>query len=533
MTEKPSGFLSLVLHCHLPFVRHPEHDYFLEENWLYEALFETYLPLLARCEEMVEKSIPFKLALSISPTLLSMWKDPLLQSRALRYADDLLELLEEEKNRIQSQRSFQPVAEMYLQRISSYREKLEKQYGGDISRGFKALQDLGHVDLITCGATHGFFPLLASRPQALRAQVETALVFHEECFGQRPKGFWLPECGYQPGLETLLKEQGVGYFFLDTHGLLHGKPRPRYGTFAPIQCPDGTEVFARDLESSREVWSSKEGYPGDPAYREFYRDLGFDLPEADLEPYLKPEGVRRFTGLKYYRVTGPGPEKEPYDPKAALLQAKAHAKDFLQKRQAQVQKVAAWMDRPPQLTFMFDAELFGHWWFEGPDFLYFLFEETKYSGSKLKWVTPGEYLQDAPTLQGLEPAASSWGEGGYSEFWLNEANDWIYPLLQKACERMEKAAQDHPLAKGLTLRALNQAARELLLAQASDWAFMMKTGHHRSYAEGRVRGHLANLDQLLEQVKGGKVWEEILEGLEEKNNLFFNLTYKIYAKPRK
>ncbi|HEY5040330.1 MAG TPA: DUF1957 domain-containing protein, partial [bacterium] len=369
MVSNPLGTLSLVLHCHLPFVRNPEHEYFLEENWYYEAIFETYLPLLSKCEEMVEKNIPFKITLSLSPTLLSMWVDPLLRSRALRYVDNLLVFLEKEKERVKPLPDFQPVVEMYLSKLKAYRHQFAVQYQGDITRGFKALQDLGRIELMTCAATHGYLPLLAVKKEAIRAQVATAISLHETHFGRKPSGFWLPECGYQPGLEEILDEFGIRYFLLDTHGLVHATPRPRYGTFAPSICPNGIAVFARDLESSKQVWSSKEGYPGDPDYRDFYRDVGFDLDEATLAPFQKPEGIRRFTGLKYYRVTGPFDAKEPYDPARGLKKAQEHAADFLSRRAEQMKEAGSWMDRLPQVTCMYDAELFGHWWYEGPDFL--------------------------------------------------------------------------------------------------------------------------------------------------------------------
>ena len=275
MTSSHSfGYLSLVLHCHLPYVRHPEHEYFLEENWFYEALFETYLPLLTVFEKLESQKIPFQVTLSISPTLLSMCLDPLLQKRALRYVDGLLALTEKEWKRVKSEPAFQPVVKMYLDKLRYYRKEFVDSYHHNIAEGFKRFQDSGHLELITCAATHGYLPLLDMGEGAVRAQVATGLQLHEDFFDKKPEGFWLPECGYQPGHDSLLKEFGIKYFFLETHGLLQASPRPKCGTFAPIVCPSGVAAFGRDLESSKQVWSSKEGYPGDPNYREFYRDVG-------------------------------------------------------------------------------------------------------------------------------------------------------------------------------------------------------------------------------------------------------------------
>jgi len=529
----PTGKISLVLHCHLPFVRHPEHDHFLEENWYYEALFETYLPLLSAFEELSRRQIPFRMTLSVSPTFLSMCLDPLLQRRAVRYADELLGLARKEEKRIQSHPEFKPVLAMYLEKLERYRRDLLGKYHGNVAEGFKAYQASGQLELITCAATHGFLPLLALREAAVRGQVETALRSHRAFFGKEPAGFWLPECGYQPGLDGLLAHYGLRYFFVESHGLLEAQPRPRYGTFAPVRCPSGLSAFGRDLESSKQVWSSKEGYPGDPDYREFYRDAGFDLTEGELHPYLQPEGIRRFTGLKYYRVTGPGNQKEPYDPQRARRKAEAHAADFLANRRKQAGTVSQWMDRPPLMTCMYDAELFGHWWYEGPDFLQSLFEQNHRQGGGLSFTTPSAYLEEFPENQPSQPVFSSWGLGGYAEFWLNETNDWLYPPLSGACDEMSYLADQYEWEKGASQRAICQAARELLLAQASDWAFMLKTGNHKAYAERRFKTHLARFHKLSQQVRRHKVDEIFLSDLEEKDNLFPGIDPGAYKSPSK
>ncbi len=528
-----SGFLSLVLHCHLPYVRHPEHDYFLEENWYYEALFETYLPLLCVFEELSQKNIPFQITLSVSPTLLSMCLDPLLQKRAVRYVDQLVALAEKEKGRIRNHPEFEPVLQMYLEKLGKYRRAFIEQYQCNIAIGFKKFQALGKVEIITCAATHGFLPILGVRETAVRAQIQAALQLHESFFGGKPEGFWLPECGYQPGQDEILKDYGLKYFFVESHGLLQATPRPQYGTFAPIRCPSGLAAFGRDQESSKQVWSSKEGYPGDPDYREFYRDVGFDLDEKELHPYLQPEGIRRFTGLKYYRVTGSGDQKEPYQPERARLKARQHALDFLSNRQTQIGKVGPLMTRTPLVNCLYDAELFGHWWYEGPDFLYFLFELNHQRGESLSFITPSGYLKRFPEIQPTQPVFSSWGLGGYSEVWLNQTNDWIYPLLSSACDEIQALADREEGEGPLNRRAMDQAARELLLAQSSDWAFMLYNGNHGLYAERRIKIHLSRFNQLLEQVRENKVDQRFLSDLEEKDNLFPQMDYHFYQSPVK
>jgi 1,4-alpha-glucan branching enzyme len=526
LSHNPTGQLSLVLHCHLPYVRDPEHEFFLEENWYFEALFETYLPLLATFERLEGEGVPFRLTLSVSPTLLALCSDGLLQKRAVRYIDLLIGLAEKERKRVQNLPAFQPVVEMYLRKFKAYRSDLIGKYHGNVAEGFRRFQQKGNLEVITCAATHGFLPLLAAREEAVRAQVATALKAHKAFFGSEPAGFWLPECGYQPGLDAVLAEFGLRYFFLESHGLLQATPKPQCGTFAPILCPSGLAAFGRDMECSKQVWSSKEGYPGDPDYREFYRDAGYDLAEEELHPYLRPEGIRRFTGLKYHRVTGPTDRKEPYDPARALRKAEEHASDFVEKRMEQVRKVSPWMERPPLMVCMYDAELFGHWWYEGPDFLYFLFKKAGEREGAPDFTLPSDYLRAHPRNQPTQPVFSSWGVGGYSEFWLNEKNDWIYPYLTQACAEMAGLAGSAPPAGAEAGRALNQAARELLLAQASDWAFMMKAGNYAAFAEKRFKSHLSRFYQMTDQARRGKVDGRLLADLERKDALFPDIDYR-------
>ena len=336
----PKGYLCLVLHAHLPFVRHPENDYMLEENWLYEALTETYLPLLAHFTTLVDDRVPFRLSLSLTPTLCSMFTDALLQQRYLRHLDKLIELAVKEIDRTAAAKhpDFTKTATMYYERFSQCRWLFEEVYGRNLVAAFKEFQDRGVLEIIASGATHAFLPTMQSSERAVRAQISVGADEYRRHFGCDPKGFWLPECGYYPGLETILDKEGLQYFIVDTHGLLFAEPRPAFGVFAPIVCTGApVAAFARDAESSRSVWSADEGYPGHPRYREFYRDIGFDLDIDYLRPYIDPIGIRIQTGIKYYRITDrKSPDKEPYRRLDALHMADEHAGDFMANRERQI-----------------------------------------------------------------------------------------------------------------------------------------------------------------------------------------------------
>ena len=327
----------------------------------------------------------------------------------------------------------------------------------------------------------------------------------------------------------VLQEADIRWFITDTHGLLHARPRPRFGVFAPIFTPNGIAAFGRDLDSAKQVWSKHEGYPGDPRYRDFYRDIGFDLDFDYLRPYLPSPEVRGFTGIKYHRITGGAGGKDVYDRQAALRVADEHAGHFLGARMDQIRRLATIMDRPPLVLAPYDAELFGHWWYEGPEWLDYFVRKACYDQSLFRLVTPEEYLRLHPTQQVATPSASSWGEEGYWRVWLNETNEWIFPHLHIAQERMSDLARRFPKAAGNVERALKQAARELLLAQASDWPFILRTGTSPDYARKRVKEHLLRFIALHEQLTTTRLDEGWLKKIEWLDNVFPHVNYHYWA----
>jgi 1,4-alpha-glucan branching enzyme len=513
------GYLALVLHAHLPFVRHPEHERFLEESWLFEAITESYLPLIHILEGWLRDHISAPLTLTLSPTLCSMLLDPLLQERYHKHLNKLIELAEKETHRTRWDPDFHNLANDYLQHFTHLKQTWSA-CDHNLITAFRKFQDHAQLEIITCAATHPLLPLLARHPPSIQAQILTAKDHHQLWFGREPRGIWLPECAYTDGLELTLQQANLRWFILDTHGLLHASPRPRYGVFAPIFTPNGIAAFGRDLESARQVWSRHEGYPGDPRYRDFYRDVGFDLDFDYVAPYLPSPDHRGFTGVKYHAITGADLPKRPYNRSLALQAANDHASHFLHARIEQVQNLATFMDRPPLLVAPYDAELFGHWWYEGPEFLDLFVRKVSFDQQAFTLITPEQYLEKHPTQQIARPSASSWGEEGYWRAWLNESNEWIYPHLQIAEERMSSLARRYPHPNPLSRRALNQAARELMLAQASDWPFILRTGTNPDYARRRVTEHLLNFIALHEQLTDTRVDESWLAGIEAKNNLF-------------
>jgi 1,4-alpha-glucan branching enzyme len=527
-----AGYVALILHAHLPFVRHPEHEHFLEEDWFFEAVTESYIPLLRMMQRLVDDPdlSGFKLTMSFTPTLCAMLEDQLLRERYVRHLDALIDLTAREQRRNRKDPQLRELADFYFELFSEDLRLFVDEWKCDLLSVFRELRDTGALEIIASAATHGLLPILQQQaPHAARAQVLIGRDVYVDLFGTEPAGFWLPESAYAPGLEAIFQEANIRWFVLDSHGLLFGKPRPRRAIYAPCYTRAGPAAFGRDPDTSRQVWSAHEGYPGDPAYREFYRDIGFDLSMKHLGPIAR--GSRKFSGVKYHRITGSGNEKQLYDRAAAEKAAGKHASHFLEQRRQQIREIRE-LGFDPIVVAPFDAELFGHWWFEGPCFLeQFIRQAADEPDFRLS--TPSEFLTTHPTQQIIEPAASTWGENGHLAVWLDPTNAWVYPHLQIAVQKMTEIARryatDGSNVTETSDRVLKQLARELLLAQASDWAFLIKTGTAREYGTKRTIDHLARFNRLHDQCVTDGIDEEFLRDCEWRDNLFPNVNWRYYV----
>ena len=362
----PKGYVSFVLHAHLPFIHHPESEDYLEEQWLFEAISETYIPLLLSFQKLVEEKVDFRITMSMTPPLLNMLDNNLLQKRYINYLTKHIELSKKEIERTKDNKEINELSKYYFQRYSNDLRFFKDECNCNLIEKFKHFQDIGVLEIITCGATHGYFPILYITEQTVKAQIAIGVQTYEKYFGRKPRGIWLPECGYVPEADKYLKEFGIQYIITESHGILYANPIPLYGTYSPIVSPEGIVAFGRDMESSRQVWSSINGYPGDYNYREFYRDIGYDAPYEYIKPYIANNGVRVHTGIKYHRITGKSEEKDIYNLQWAKDSAEMQAGHFINSRKDQINLASSYMDKPPIILCPYDAELYGHWWYEGP-----------------------------------------------------------------------------------------------------------------------------------------------------------------------
>ena len=527
--SQPKGYVSFVLHAHLPFIHHPESEDYLEEQWLFEAISETYIPLLLSFQKLVEEKVDFRITMSMTPPLLNMLDNNLLQKRYINYLTKHIELSKKEIERTKDNKEINELSKYYFERYSNDLRFFKDECNCNLIEKFKHFQDIGVLEIITCGATHGYFPILYITEQTVKAQIAIGVQTYEKYFGRKPRGIWLPECGYVPEADKYLKEFGIEYIITESHGILYANPIPLYGTYSPIISPTGVIAFGRDMESSRQVWSSINGYPGDYNYREFYRDIGYDAPYEYIKPYIANNGVRVHTGIKYHRITGKSEEKDIYNLQWAKNSAEMKAGHFINSRKDQINLASSYMDKPPIILCPYDAELYGHWWYEGPYWLYILFKKIHYDQNDFKLITPSEYIDKYPEIQICTPCRSSWGANGYSEVWLNGSNDYAHKHLHECGNKMVELANLFANETDvIKIRALNQCARELLLLQSSDWLFIITHGTMVDYAKKRIKDHTGRFTKLYNQIKQNKIDKNFLKSIEEKDCIFPEIDYRIY-----
>ncbi len=525
MTDSQKTHLCIVLHAHLPYLRQAQFPHCLEERWLFEAITESYIPQLELIDKLVHENLPVQLTITLTPPLCEMLCDGLLRARYGQHLETQLLLANREVERL-NDTPFHKQAIWYLERYERTRS-FWQACSGELLEPYKHWRRKGIIKVLTSAATHGFLPNLRFTEGAVEAQLEIGVRNYHKHFGEAPKGIWLSECGYFPGLDKSLKKAGLEYFFVDTHGLLQADAIANDGVYAPVLTAENLACFARDPASSREVWSAQEGYPGDGRYRDFYGDIGHELDMEYIRDFIDPAGIRVDTGFKYNRIGDRSGKKEIYELKEAQQAVEEHASHFIKKRVDQHHALLNSTTNTPCILCPYDAELFGHWWHEGPSFLESVIREACKT-NELLISSPEHYLSHKKDLQRAAPGFSSWGSGGYAKVWLNESNDWIYPLLHRAGRMMWKVSRmsdTTPWSK----RAKNQMARELLLAQSSDWAFILNAGTASQYAEARTRQHIDNVFRLFSNITELKEDKEWLAQLEANNSIFSEIDSSVYT----
>jgi 1,4-alpha-glucan branching enzyme len=534
-----------------------------EESWFFEMVSETWLPLLAVFDRLDRDRIPFRLSIALSPVLSSMLADELLIGRYLEYVDRQIEFGAREIERTANNPRLHVLARYYYDQIVEKRILFTERYEKNILRVLDFYQKKGRLEIMTTAATHSFLPVYAPFSETIQAQIEVAIASHRRFFGRNPQGFWLPELGWAPELDEYLRAYNFSYTVVDTHGALLGRSgvrdrantgcaagscdtacftpglQPegtltgvRRGSFYPIKTPSQVLVLIRDYYAHRDLFESN-GICFSPEYRDYSEDAGYELKRELIEPFLGERGTRMPTGFKYYARSCSSSEKAIYDAEKARDLAAVHARQFLDNRLHLLGQAETLMSEIPISLCTFEADNFGRFWHEGPVFLETLFREGA-AREDLHFMNPQEYLfkQDIPQMETVMPEFSSWGTNGYAEMWLDSSNDWMYRHVIRSLNRMVELAERFPNDSGLKERALNQAAREILLVQASDWPRMLYNQEFPDFARNQIEVGLRNFTTIYEALGSNYISTEWLTRLERRHRIFPNINYRVFRRKK-
>ncbi len=531
------------------------------EEWVHEAMSETYIPLLNALYDLKDEGLSFRITVSVTPILAEQLGDELIkdhfeifaQERSTWAAADIDRFAAAGDERMKGLAGY--YHEWYDDILKSFRER----YGRDVLGALKRLQDEGYIEISTSAATHGYLPLL-SRDSSIIGQLKTGIRSYEQMFARKPTAIWLPECAYRParpaggqgddvarpGIENYLKAQGIKVFFSETHTVEGGKPvgkaageaiglygevtrRFRVPETGELQDEPGTTykaywvgdaagdvaVLARNNRTGQQVWSGTFGYPGDAAYREFHRK----------------DGV---SGMQYWAIGEPGTDlgdKPLYDPVVAQDRIQSHAEHFAHLVEDLLKQYKDETGEAGVIASNYDTELFGHWWFEGVDWLREVLRRLAKSDS-VDLLSATEMVETYEPDTVAELPESSWGAGGNHFTWMNQETEWMWPIIHGAEQRMESLVAVNPNASGDRKRALDQAARELLLLESSDWPFLVTTGQAKEYATKRFREHVERFEELASIAEARELSQEMLDRLaelENRDNPFSAIDYRDFA----
>lgn len=546
------GSFTFVLHSHLPYTRQAgrwPHG----EEWLHEAAAETYVPLLDALNRLKDEGLPARLTLSLTPILLEQLADPDVRANFRSYLDQKISAASDDIPRFESAQDLHMayLARYYRDWYASTQDRFLNTYAGNLVPAFRKLQDAGMIEVVTCGATHGYLPLL-DRDESLNLQLKTAVETHRVHLGRAPRAIWLPECAYRPGyisedgrerpgIEDFLAAHKLALFFAETHmieggrpvGVAAGEAIGPYGSItrrylvpfadiAPAQPattyrayyagrPD-VAVIGRNNRTGLQVWSAEWGYPGDFDYREFHKKDGM-------------------SGMQYWRVSGAGvdlADKGAYHPDWAAGKVDRHSQHFASLVTDLLRGYHDSHGEAGIIAANYDTELLGHWWFEGVSWLEGVLRRLATS-EEVELTTGSAYVEAHPPTTVLNLPEGSWGAGGTHFVWDNADTHWMWPIIHAAERRMLEVSRAEPDAQGARELVLNQAARELLLLQSSDWPFLVSTAQAREYAVQRFREHVERFDTLLDSLRDGNADAALAERLWERDKVFPKIDYRWFT----
>lgn len=516
--------LLFIFHAHVPYIKHSAELYPLESAKFFEMLSYGVLPFLRMCSRLQNDSVPFKCALVISPLLCEMLKSPFLQDRYIAYLNAHIDFAQQELDRSMDAAQ-QTLIQLHLDALLQNRDDFIVQDNKNILKKLNELVASGYIELLATSATPCFFPFYQNMPDALAAQIELGLSSFQSDFSSIPAGFWLPAMGYNTGLDYLIKHYGIDYTVLESQSFLFADRPPVHGVFSSASSECGLSMLGKDTVACAEIMHPETGAFMNPCYLNTDKDIGFELDGAALSGLFDVKKGRRTTGFCYYRRGG-----GRYDGEAALHQAEHDAEHFLMSRNAVLSEAAGLLEADPLCSVVtLPLHFLGKTWFEGMHWLEAVWRKLV-DIRDMDCELPADYLKKVRRVQSIHPFYASSLPSGYADELINSSNDWLFPRIQKATERMVDLAKRFPDDQGLKERTLNLAAKEVLLAQSIDWPLMTNSHISAEYAVSRCQDHIDTFTSVYESLGSASIGTDRLIKREKEYPLFQEMNYRFFIK---
>lgn len=521
--------LVLLIEANSPYFRHIDEEGMKKNGALVSCLFDSisnvYLPLLSMCERLEKDNIPFKFMMVITPVLCTLLKDDKVQNQYIQWLENKSELAKKEIERVCQNAELLKIAENQAEKIAKARDDFENKYSKDLLSQFAQLQRSGHVEFLGTCATDAYLPHYINTPEIISAQIETGLHSFKEFFAELPDGFWLPESAYVPGLEKVIRSYGYNYTVLDPRAFLFSKDFVDNGTFYPVKTQSPLIAFAKD-QSSVIDFNLEKGYPSSPVYRNENRDIGFELDQNALLPFISENQSRFATGFKYFSKEN----DSVYNMEKARDQVIADAKAFVEKHAEILKKAEACSDCSFVSQIIHVSSKTLRKWHESIDFLENVFRFG--AEADFEFTCCGALSKKADNLQEINPYQSSSLGTGYGEVLLTGKNAWMMRYLQKACERIVDLADRFPTDTGLKARLLNLGVKELMLAQSTAWGRMIDEGVYAEYARKVFSDCISSFTTVFDSLGSNVVSTEWLTEVEALHPIFPWMNYRIFSKKK-
>lgn len=528
MSEKN---LVLILVAHQGYIRctDSQKDFGAENDILFSAISQTYLPLINLFHKLKKEKVPFKISLVLSPALCALLDDSVIKKQYVEWLDRRIALGEHEIERLKEKPKLQKNAQFCLTQAQQNKIDFVEKYRQNLLAQFSMFAKKGYIELLATTGTYAFLPHYADMPEVLNAQIETGSYSHKYFFDSAAEGLWLPFMGYAPGIETVIRSYGLNYTILDTQALLFSETQPADGIFSPVRAANSLAIFARDRDTPDDITNIQTGFAANKVYKNQQKDIAFELPPEELSDFLKTDFARVNSLYRYWsKIEDESGVCEPYDYEKACVQAQKDAQSFLEQKNKKLDEAASLLNKKVCLVCVLDASILGQDWAEGIIWL----EDVLRENSGSRFASCGELIENQFKFQKIVPYPSAASGTGYGEDLLDNTNSSMIRYTRKMCDRMVDLSDRFPLDTGLKIRLLNLAARELLLAQSSEWPKMLHDGKLPEYVEKRFKEFVIAFTTVFDSLGSNTVSTEWLTRLEKEHAIFPWMNYRIFSKKK-